>query len=411
MTPEAPRRLLEGVSSRPPRSDDPKIDGLSPWLVLEPENEAALSRALELCHRESLAVVPVGSGTRLSLGNRPSHLDAFLSTRALDGVVDHIPSDLTVTVRAGTRVGTLQEELFELGQFLPVDPPLPDRATVGGVFALAEPGFRRRPGGRPRDLLLGFEGVLADGTVVKSGGRVVKNVAGYELSKLFTGSAGTLVVMTRAHLRLRALPEEVVTVSARFRRAGDARSAWHELNRSHSLPEAAALLNPASSRASSLADWSLVLRFEGLSEEVSASVEAAVERLRGAARISSRVWDWIRDFPLGATGSHVLVLRGQVAPALTFELAEEWRDGGPLVAHPDSGLVFSRTEEPDGLSDRQEVARRLGANVVLEQAPPGLKEDMDVFGEPPKAFAIMRRLKQELDPRGILSPGRFVGRL
>ncbi|MGH9322147.1 MAG: FAD-binding oxidoreductase [Vicinamibacteria bacterium] len=416
MNDDAPiaRRLLDEVEARPPSPHDPRIDGLSPALVLEPENEEGCARALALCHRESMAVVPLGSGTRLEVGNPPSRLDVYLSTRALSGVEDHIPGDLTVAVRAGTHLDALNRELARSGQFLPLDPPAPARATVGGILALGEPGFRRRPGARPRDLLLGLEAVLADGTRVKAGGRVVKNVAGYELTKLFVGSAGTLAVLTLAFLRLRAIPEEAAALAVRFRRASSAAHAFQGISRLPSPPEVAVLLNPELSRSRGLEDWTLLLRFEGFREETREAVEEVRRQLgprREAEVVSTETFVELRDFPLRPLGQGELLLRGQVAPARTFPLAESWQDGGPLVAYLDSGLVYSHTREVDALGNRNEAAAILGGNVVLERAPADLKKEIDVFGEIPEGFEIMKRIKGELDPRGILSPGRFVGRL
>ena len=398
--------LLEDVGARPPSADesrDPLIDGLSPSLVLEPDDDETCARALALCHEEDMAVVPVGGATRLERGNAPSRLDAYLKTSRLEGVEDHIPGDLTVAVRAGTTLDVLQQELARANQFLPLEVPNPLRATIGGILAVGEPGLRQRPGARARDLLLGFEAVLADGTRVKAGGRVVKNVAGYELMKLFVGSSGTLAVMTRAFLRLRALPEETRTVARRFRRSSEAERAWRELRELPHPPEVAALLNPSAADALDLEGWNLLLRFEGLSEEVQGAVSRA-----GGEPVSSPPWDEIRDFPLGASA---LVLRGQVAPARTFHLAESWQDGGPLVAYPDAGLVYSRTRDPDALADRQERADAQRGGVVLERAPSELKKDLDVFGETPGGFELMQKIKEKLDPKGILSPGRFVGRI
>jgi glycolate oxidase FAD binding subunit len=407
------KRLLDEVEARPPGPSDPLIDGLSPSLVLEPETEEGCSRALALCQSEGMAVVPLGAGTRLEIGNPPSRLDVYLSTRSLAGIVDHVEGDLTVMVRAGTPLDALNRELVRARQFLPLDPPLPSKATIGGILALGEAGFRRRPGARPRDLLLGFEAVLADGTKVKAGGRVVKNVAGYELSKLFVGSAGTLAVLTRACLRLRALPEEVVSLALPFSRLTRAAQAFHDIARQAVLPEAAALLNPELSRELGWEDWTLLLRFEGFREETSEGVDEARKHAgrRGAEATRSSVWDELRDLPVRPLGEAELLLRGQAAPARVFALAESWQDGGPLVAYPDSGLVYSQTRDLEALANRRESAALCGANAVVERAPSSIKNEIDVFGEIPEAFEIMKRIKEKLDPRGILSPGRFVGRL
>ncbi len=398
------RHLLDEVEARPPGPADPLLDGLSPSLVLEPSSEDGCSRALALCESERMAAVPLGAGTRLEVGNPPSRLDVYLSTRRLSGIVDHVEGDLTVVVRAGTPLELLNRELARAGQFLPLDPPFPSRATIGGILALGEPGFRRRPGARPRDLLLGFDAALADGTKVKAGGRVVKNVAGYELSKLFVGSAGTLGVLTRACLRLRALPEDKVTIARAFPRVSTAAEVFHSIARQPVPPEAVALLNPELSKELGFEDWTLLARFEGFREETK-------EGAKGGENVGVAVWDELRDFPARPLGGAELLLRGQAAPARVFALAESWQDGGPLVAFPDSGLVYSHTRDPEALANRRETAALCGANAVLERGPSSLKSEIDVFGEVPEAFAIMKALKEKLDPKGILSPGRFVGRL
>jgi glycolate oxidase FAD binding subunit len=398
--------LLGDVGARPPTPDDPRIDGLSPSLVLEPDDDEACAEALSLCHQENMAVVPVGGATRLELGNAPSRLDAFLMTTRLTGVEDHIPGDLTVAVRAGTTLEALNQQLARANQFLPLDAPHPGRATLGGILALGEPGLRRRPGARPRDLVLGLEGVLADGSRFKSGGRVVKNVAGYELIKLFVGSVGTLAVVTRVFLRLRALPEDTRSVALGFKRASAAERAWRELRELAHAPEVAVLLNPIAAEMLGLQTWTLLLRFEGLGEEVSGGVAAC-----GGDALADAPWERIRDFPAGPHEKAELGLRGQVTPARTFDLAQSWQDGGALVAYPDAGLVYSRTMDPDALGDRQERAAAQGGVVVIERAPTALKNELDVFGETPGGFELMRQIKAKLDPTGILSPGRFVGRI
>ncbi|MYB31611.1 MAG: FAD-binding oxidoreductase, partial [Acidobacteria bacterium] len=178
-----------------------------------PASEEDVAAGLAAASRSREAVVIRGGGTRLELG-APARADRVIDLGGLSGVIKHHVTDLTVEAWAGTTVGALNRELAPQRQLLALDPPLPDRATLGGVIAAGDPGFRAVPGSRPRDLLLGLSAVLADGTRIRSGGRVVKNVTGYELTKLFTGSLGTLGAITRVTLRLRALPEASRTVVA-----------------------------------------------------------------------------------------------------------------------------------------------------------------------------------------------------
>ncbi len=408
LTTDGVARLLDEVGARPPTKTTPRIDGMTPALVLEPEDADGCARALALCHEEEMALIPVGGATRLGIGNLPARLDAYLDLRLLSGVEDHIPGDLTAALGAGTTLDAVQEALGREGQFLPLDAPDPSRATIGGILASGEPGMRRRPGGRPRDVLVGFEAVLADGTPVKAGGRVVKNVAGYELMKLVVGSLGTLAVLTRVFVRLRALPEKVLTLCCSARSARDASESWRRLRDLPLAPEATALLNPKASAALGTNEWSLLLRYEGLSEEIEGAATDVSERVK-VEPASDSIWHDVRDFP--THGESDLCLRGQVAPARAFDLAHAWQDGGALMGLPDAGLVYSHTESLDALADRRDQAGRLSGTVVLEKVPSTMKRELDVFGDPPRGFSLMKRIKEKLDPRGVLSPGRFVGRI
>ncbi len=412
----AVRQLLDEAHARPPREDEPAVDGLRPSFVLEPDSREACTRALSLCRQEELAVVPLGAGTRLHVGNPPTRLDVYLSTRHLTGVHDYQPADLTVGVDAGTPLEMLQARLREENQFLPLDPPRAESATIGGIFALGEPGARRRPGARPRDLLLGFEGVLPDGTSVKSGGRVVKNVAGYELTKLFVGSAGTLLLMTRAYVRIRALPEAVSSLGCSFHQASNLGEVVGRLQRLAIAPEATAVTTPRFPCQESSSDWDLFLRFEGLEVEVEAGLRAASEQLTrfGPRRLDgeagSTLWKRLQDFPVDGGRGDDLGLCGQVAPARTMDLAEAWQDGGPVLAYPEGGLVYCAVEEADALAERRRRVRAIDGNGILERAPTDVKTE-DVYGETPGGFALMTQIKKKLDPTGVFSPGRFVGRL
>jgi glycolate oxidase FAD binding subunit len=409
------RSLLAAAKARPPGSQDPEIDGMNPSLVLEPGSVEAAAETLSFCHREGLAAVPLGGGTRLHVGNLPARLDCYLSTVHLKGVVSYEPGDLTVTVQAGTPLHELQAALAEERQFMPWDPPDAGRATVGGILAGGEPGFRRQPGARPRDLFLGFEALLSDGTPVSAGGRVVKNVAGYELMKLLVGSRGTLAVLTRVHLRVRPIPETTVTLVASFDDAEQVANTVSSLRSDAPLPEVMAVIDPSLAASFSVRGWVLLLRYEGMDEEVSGNCHRAEGLLRSndlsrlSADESERVWRELRDFPSATSGldGQTIVL-GQILPARAVLLAERWQDKGPVVAYPEAGLVYARTEDyPHLLSKAQE----LEGNAVLEAGPQDLKARLDVFGEVPGGFELMRKIKEKMDPKRILSPGRFVGKL
>src|SRR5712692_8160229 len=184
------------------------VAGVQPKLVVEPGTERELAEVLRLSNEAGLAVIPRGSGTKLGWGNPPSRADLILSTARLDEIIEHAWADLTFTVQAGCTIQRLQETLAQHGQRLALDPLWPEKTTVGGVLSTNDSGGLRLRFGALRDLIIGVTIALPDGTLASSGGKVVKNVAGYDLPKLVTGALGTLGVITRAVFRLHPLPRK-----------------------------------------------------------------------------------------------------------------------------------------------------------------------------------------------------------
>src|SRR5689334_8935601 len=189
-----------------PASPADAVSGIQPQIVLEPTTEQQLAAALRLANESKLAVIPRGGGTKLGWGNPPSRGDIILSTTRLNKILEHAWADLTVTVEAGCTVQTLQETLAQHGQRLALDPLWPEKATVGGILSTNDSGGLRLRFGALRDLIIGVTIALPDRTLASSGGKVVKNVAGFDLPKLITGALGTLGVITRAVFRLHPLP-------------------------------------------------------------------------------------------------------------------------------------------------------------------------------------------------------------
>jgi glycolate oxidase FAD binding subunit len=190
------------------------VAGVQPSLVVEPGSEQELAKVLKLANGAGLAVIPRGGATKLEWGNRPARADVILSTARLNRVIEHPWADLTVSVEAGCTLAKLQETVAKHRQRLALDTLWAERATVGGALSTNDSGALRLRFGSLRDLVIGVTVALADGTVASSGGKVVKNVAGYDLPKLVTGAFGTLGVITRAIFRLHPLPKETRTISA-----------------------------------------------------------------------------------------------------------------------------------------------------------------------------------------------------
>src|SRR5580692_3427875 len=215
------RAILAPDAIRAATSGD-AVCGVQPRLVLEPPDEQQLAAVLRLANDANLAVIPRGGGTKLSWGNPPARADIILSTARLDKIIEHAWADLTVSVEAGCTIQKLQEALARHGQRLALDPLWPEKATISGILSTNDSGPLRLRFGALRDLIIGVTLALPDGTLASSGGKVVKNVAGYDLPKLVTGALGTLGVITRAVFRLHPLPHNIRTFTFAARDWADA---------------------------------------------------------------------------------------------------------------------------------------------------------------------------------------------
>jgi glycolate oxidase FAD binding subunit len=399
------------------------VDGETPDVLVEPASIEQVQHCLAEAHAGSLAVIALGGGTRLNYGNPPSGYDVALCVRRLDQVVAYEPDDLTVTVEAGVRVDHLADTLRARGQTLPFDPPGSGDGTVGGLISANAFGPLRAAHGTIRDWLIGITVALADGTLVKSGGRVVKNVSGYDLHKLYAGSLGTLGVIVEATLRVAPSPRAESTVAAT---AESARAAAKLILRARDAGLAvrgAELLSPAASFAvGGDHAWMALFRLGG----GDAAVLRSAKELRVLAAAAGGVpreadmglWDrWRAAF--APTG---LSLRASVAPSQVGEAVEvlDRRFAGAssrVSATVAAGMILARlqptaTTRAVALVERaRETVGRFGGFVVVDAAPATYKREHDVFGSARPDFALMRRLKEEFDPKRILSPGRFVGRL
>lgn len=378
--------------------------------ALRPADAAATARALADAARDGQTVRIRGAGTKDYLGELlPT--DLVLETTALRGVVAHVPADLTVTVAAGTTLSSLRATLAAHGQMLPVDPPHSDRATIGGIVAAGSSGFRRARYGGIRDLLIGTQIALTDGTLARSGGRVVKNVAGYDLNKLFIGSLGTLGVLTECTFKILPLPASTRGLRTRFRRATDAFGAADVIARTPARP--AALVVDARSRE----EWELLVSAEGdaaSTERVieiasDASVEAGVPEPDDEIE---RALAEPRELPAEETG---LIVRASLPPAALTAFAEtafKLDRASRLVADAASGIVrvLARGEDDVLISTADTLlaaARACGGSARVERRPVSLRGTIAAWGDGdlPGLF-LMKRIRAAFDPDGILEPGR-----
>ncbi len=394
------------------------VDGVAPERVVEPGNAQELAQVLRCANGLGVAVVPRGGGTKLSWGNPPRRADLVLSTARLNRVLEHAWADMTATVEAGCSVAQFQKTLAEHGQRLALDPLWPERATIGGILATNDSGSLRVRFGALRDLIIGITLALPDGTLAKSGGKVVKNVAGYDLPKLATGSLGTLGVISEAVFRLYPLPRQTRSVSL----AADSVETLNKLVLA--IQDSRLVFTGLQLRAQSDATPQLDVRFEGTTAGIDSQESQLISLASIAKQVESPADVWSAREGLWRGAEATLIARFSVLPSqlsaacqlfapTAAALGITWR----VVAQA-NGLGFVRL---DALAEKSENAfphavsrvrgelEQLGGSLVVLHCPASTKPQLDVWGSPGDALPLMRRLKEELDPAGILNPGRFVG--
>jgi glycolate dehydrogenase FAD-binding subunit len=372
-----------------------------------PANDIECARILADAARDHRTVRIRGSGTKSYMGDaRPTAIE--VSTERLAGVVDHVPADLTVTVGAGTRVADLAAALARSGQFLPLDPPHANEATIGGVIAANSNGFWRARYGALRDLLIGTRIALADGTVARAGGRVVKNVAGYDLDKLLVGSFGTLGVIVEATLKVLPVPAASDGLVARFARSADAFAGAQAVVRGASRVEACVVER-------SDAGWRLAMQARGTGPTVKRAIDDArreiAERGGGASELADALAE-MRELPARATdGALVRVSLPLAASAAFAESAARLETLAALVADAASGVTRAHLVGDDDAVIRDAEALLLAARVVggagrIERRAEHLRSRLLTWPTRPNGDFLMRRIKDAFDPAGILEPGR-----
>jgi len=392
-------------------------------MTVFPNSVEALSETVRQCAADRLPFAPIGSGSKFSWGNGLA-LDALMlvSTAKLDQVIDHAVGDLTVTVQAGMRFSELQTQLKKAGQFIAIDPSYEDRATVGGIVATGDSGALRHRYNSVRDMVLGVELVRSDGERVKAGGRVVKNVAGYDLMKLLTGSYGTLGIMTQVTLRLYPLQESSKTVFLSGEASAVARVMQALLN-SGLTPTAIDLLSatvcgPLDLSAAMGLSMGLLVRFQGLAESVTEQVKRLMalgqsQELTTAVPLAEdQLWQCLGQVLTREASADRVLCKWAVRSAETVATLSYLQENFPDASarfHVGGGLgqvQFPSVTAAELLGVRSFVEARGGFLTVLE-APDELKASLDVWGYQGNGLGWMRSIKQRFDPQGLLSPGRL----
>lgn len=396
-----------------------------PSSIVYPTTVNALKDVIQCADHNDWRVLPCGRGTKLGWGGVGKKIDLLVSTERLNRVIAHAVGDLTVTVEAGVKLIDLQEILFKNQQFLPLDPAYPQDATIGGIIATADSGSLRHRYGGVRDLLLGISFVRCDGQVAKAGGRVVKNVAGYDLMKLFTGSYGTLGVLTEVTLRVYPISKASGTVVL----LGDVEAidaATKTLLASALTPIAVDVLSTQLTTKLGLGQsMALIVRFQSVAESVQQQSSRLLEvgqklglqgTLYGDAHehqlwqsLSKQIWQSPQEPTITCK---IGVLPSTSATTLT-QLNRLISSQGLGLIHAGSGLGLLRldpsTVTPQQILEMRSYCQSQNGFLTVLSAPIAMKQQLDVWGYSGNALALMRQIKKQFDPKNIFSPHKFVG--
>jgi glycolate oxidase FAD binding subunit len=414
------------------------VDGKVPDCAVSPATAEQAAAILRYASEHRLALIPRGNGTKLSTGNPPRQYDVALSLGQLNRVIHYEPADLTITVEAGMTFGDFQNLAGQNGLWLPLDPRGGAKASIGGIIAANAAGPLRQGFGGPRDMVLGLKVATTDGKIAKTGGRVVKNVAGYDLGKLLTGSFGTLGVIVEASLKLFPKPLECATFSLRAGTLGIARDIRKSILRSPLDPMRLVLLN--STATALLSDSSEPPEHPGADlwievggshrviercmlelRQLASAVGAPMTRVEG----TEKAWEHVSNLPpwLQQKYRDVTVLKA----ALPLAASEEFLSRAQQEAEAERITLTSFAQVGVGIvhlcalqetmtaglgawvGRLRQAAADLGGTLVIEHCPLELKSHVDVWGAGGDDLEAMRKMKSAWDPQGVLSPGRFLG--
>lgn len=419
------------------------VDGIEPESVAFPNTIEEVSHLLSAADRDGKAVVPRGGGTAMALGNHAQACDLVICTTRLNRVLEHEPSDLTVVVEAGITLGALQEELGENGQFLPLDPPLPEKATIGGILSANSSGPIRAQFGAIRDRLIGIKVVNPNGDVTKGGGKVVKNVSGYDMNKVYTGALGTLGIIVEAAFKLAPMSKETRSFLIGCDTLSAAASVAKGLRELGVDPVALQLVGGGFAVREG---YAVALKLGGVREAVERQArmvtDLCVSNGWPATDDGERFWQILRkgvsgytvDGGVGGedywrlirdTGRHsgspaTMIVKATCLPSDAVGLFGRMQhiggEGLSVSCNMVNGIVYGYWLDKETSVDElnaqvatiRETVTELNGHCVVEACPRDLKERIDVWGLEGPQLDLMKRIKEEFDPNGTLNPGRFV---
>ncbi len=424
MMPIAKPALLDALTSVVGQSNVAEnasltIDGVQPAIIVNPASATEVAACLKVCAAAKATIIPAGAGTWLECGNPVRQADVLLRLERLSRVLEYSPPDLTITVEAGITLSAFNDVVRRERQWLPLDPAGGRCASLGAIVACASSGALRCGFGTPRDYIIGLKLAHADGTESRSGGKVVKNVAGYDLNKLYIGSYGTLALITELTLKLRPLPESAVTLLAASPEPSPLVRLAKQALKTAVLPASLILCKGVVSDrlAPASREYVLAIRFVDSEAAVRHQVEQVLQIAEAdlltqtiEGQEADAVWDDINDMDaLGVNALRVSVPLAQTEAAFTLLMQETARitaDFGvgilraSFAAH-DEGAIAT-------INKLRTVMATLGGSLMIECAPTAVRKAADAWGEVGATADLMRAVKTAFDPLALLNPGRFV---
>jgi len=392
--------------------------------IVQPSTPGEVAAAMKRASDEGRSMVIRGAGTKMGWGRPAARIDVMLDMRRLNRVLTHAHGDLTATVEAGATLRDVNDTLSRLGQGLPIDPAFADEATIGGILATNDSGPLRHRYGAPRDLILGVHLATTDGVLTKAGGQVVKNVAGYDLSKLIAGSFGSLAAIVSATFKLFPIPEASKTMRVAVADEASLTQVVRRMMGSQLEPMAfevdvrsRSTQNPQSKNVSASAAasaFNVLLRFASLPVVVDAQVAGATEALKGIATSIDVVEGYAERMLWRAQATRLwdgagAIVRASWLPASIAAVLSELPAGAELIGRAAIGAGLVRLD-----GDEAEQARVIGqlrhsphvGNVVVLRGSAALKALVDVWGPQGDRQRLLSAMKLAFDPNGVLNAGR-----
>ena len=397
------------------------IDSTAATYLVCPQTVDSLAAIVREAHQQQWRLLICGNGSKLDWGGLTQKIQLVISTQKCDRLIEHAVGDLTVTVEAGMKFRDLQEQLSKHNQFLPIDPAYPQDATIGGIIATANTGSWRQRYGGIRDLLLGISFVRADGEIAKAGGRVVKNVAGYDLMKLFTGAYGTLGIISQATFRTYPLPPASKTLLL-LGKETDLAQISQIIHNSGMTPTALDLLSASVIKQLNLGtNLGLAVRFQS----IPASVTQQATQIQNWAQqynltVKSyqdqeeiELWQKLAKIIYLLNNENSIICKLGILPNAVVKLMQQLNHETRAIIHAGTGLgkLHLTSEAVAEISQLRPLCQQYQGFLTILSAPLDIKQKLDVWGYQGNALDTMNKLKNQFDPQNILNPGRFIGNI